>query len=936
MPGAPPRPPPRETRPRAAAALAALTLLGLLAPLAAPPGAAQFTPQADLEVRSLDVPQPRVNQSINLTAVLKNHGPADALSLSVVFGYNNATQPLAGDSTVNYPQQQDAFTEPTNATGGPDAGCLGPLTGLRSGCSVKVRYAWTPPEEKRGPANVTATAQVGATLNDPLPANDVVFVPVFIIHHRWALTLEAADDHGKQTRPGEAAFYRLTVVNRGNTVDEVLLRAASEQWAGAAASTPRATLAPGDGHRFLALLVPVAGDAAVARANVTANATAAPDLGSARRQLPDTSRVDALGVNFAYRPEPPGELFVASGGTSNLSLPVRNTGGSEDALAWSVASAVPAAWNVTFPEPWVGLDGPAGALTQVPLRVATNASLLPGASLTVVLNATSRNGAQAANATLTLRTAAADLELRTFLLDRDAVYAGDRVLLTAEVRNLGLAPMPKTTRLAVEATNATGRASVGEALFGGLAPGEARILALSWATGGLSGAYDLTARVDPDGELPETHDDNNNLTRPVVVRLHGLTLEAPAAREVRPSEPVAFEGDGGFRVRNLGNAPEEVVVVLGTDHGWGNATERVHLAPGEAAAVRFAVQVPALPGTLREAVHALATLANRSATQAGAVVNLTVADREGPLLVRLDAPAFVELGTAAEVQATLRDAVGVREATLHLRQPDATLRAQALEQRGPEVWGATLVLTQPGAVSYWVTAVDATPANNTLDTSTKPQALLVGVRSAPLVELLEPRNNSVIRSGRPILLRITDIHGVGEVTVLEGGRVFSVESPYTIRTAGLAEGAHAFDIVARNRYGNPTTERFVFTVDDTPPRVQDGAVEPARPAPGQEFRVAARASQDATLAVVQVLRDGIQLREVPGRVGLGEVGANLTIAEAGRYVLAVRVEDAAGNVATLDLPVEVGGGVPGPGLGAALLALLGAAAVAARRRRGRS
>jgi len=245
------------------------------------------------------------------------------------------------------------------------------------------------------------------------------------------------------------------------------------------------------------------------------------------------------------------------------------------------------------------------------------------------------------------------------------------------------------------------------------------------------------------------------------------------------------------------------------------------------------------------------------------------------------------------------------------------------------------VLAQPGAVSYWIRAVDATTRNNTLDTSGSQAALLVGVRSAPLVELLEPANNSVVRSGTPLRLRITDVHGLGEVTVREGGRTFLLEAPYVIATAGLSEGPHTFEVVARNRFGNPSATRFAVTIDDTPPRVQDGRVEPARPDPGQPVRLEVRTSQDARLASVQVSRDGRLVEEVPAEVGAGLATATVTLREPGRYILSMRVEDAAGNAATLDLPVGVGVGLPGFEAAAALLALAAAVAVvpATRRRR---
>jgi hypothetical protein len=203
------------------------------------------------------------------------------------------------------------------------------------------------------------------------------------------------------------------------------------------------------------------------------------------------------------------------------------------------------------------------------------------------------------------------------------------------------------------------------------------------------------------------------------------------------------------------------------------------------------------------------------------------------------------------------------------------------------------------------------------------------VRSAPVIELLEPRNQSVVRPGTLLRWRITDIHGVGSVVAREGAGLYELEQPYALSTSGWGEGVHALEVTARNRYGNPTLASYVFTLDGTPPLLRDLSVAPARPGPGQEFQVEARTSRDALVAVVQVLKDGSLLREVPATVGLGLLTANLSLPE-GRYTLAVQVEDQAGNSATADAPLEVGAGLPGPEVGALALAL-GLAALRRRR-----
>lgn len=922
--------------PAMASRAAALVALATLAPaLAALPGSAQQVQlQTDLEALEVFPGTPRVNQTDNVTALVRNLGVDNALTFSVLFGWGNSSTPLAdnaGNSTVSYPTQQQNFWDPRNETGEPDELCLAPSTGLKKGCSVRANFNWTPPLSRKGPGNLSAKALPGVPYGDPVPGNNEARNATFVVHHQLALELDAGDDRDKQVRPGDAAFYRVTVRNHGNLEELVLLGIRSDQWGNASMTEPLLRVPVGGSARVLALLTaPEEGDA-LAAANVTANATAAPELGSAKLALPETQRVEGLQVSYGLAVEAPADASVAPGGETNLTVQVRNTGGTEDALRWSL-SPMPAGWSAGFVEPWLGAEGPADARSPATLRITASPSLGPGSSAVLSGQAIALNTGAQVPFNVTLRTLAPDLELVALKLDRDAVYQGDDVLVQADVANRGQAPLPKPARLTVDAVQSTGRVAVGEQLVSGLGPGESRSLLVRWATGSMSGPVELVATIDPDGDIAEVSEDNNARNRSLVVRLHGLEWVAPPARSARPGELLEYKLNDTFAVRNLGNAAEEVVVEFSTERGWTNATARLQLAPGALAAVPLQLQVPGRPGTLVEQVSAEASLVNRSATRATAGSNVSIVDREPPVLERLEAPEFVELGHAAEFRAVLRDAVGVRSAELRLRLPDGDLRTEPLHFLRLDTWEATIVLAQPGAVSYWVRAVDATPFNNTLDTGNAQRALLVGVRSSPLVELLEPRNNSVVRSGTLLKLRITDVHGIGSVAVRDGDRTFELEEPYAIPTAGLEEGLHVFEVTARNRFGNPTTERFHVTLDDTPPLLQDGRVLPPRPEPGQDFEVEARASQDVRVAVVQVLRDAKLVREVPARAGLGLVTANLSIAEAGRYTLAVRVEDAAGNAATLDLPVQVGRGLPGFEA-ALLLAATGLAAVTRLRRK---
>jgi hypothetical protein len=407
-------------------------------------------------------------------------------------------------------------------------------------------------------------------------------------------------------------------------------------------------------------------------------------------------------------------------------------------------------------------------------------------------------------------------------------------------------------------------------------------------------------------------------------------VSAAADRTATPGERLNFTEEATFSVRNTGNSPEAVSVSARTPRGWLNETRTLDLAAGASANVTFAVPVPARPGTEAEPILVEASLVNRSTTRAQAQARIRILDREAPVLTELRGPNFVELGTNGEFVAVLTDAVGVRSAELLIRSPDGNLRTEPLQGGLNDTWTATLVFAQPGTAMYWLRARDATALNNTLDTNATARSLLVGVRSAPLVEMIEPRNGSTVRSGTLIRLQISDIHGLQAVRVEEGSLSTDIEFPYTIPTAGFAEGRHDLTVTATNRYGNAASQTFRLFIDDTPPVLRSPRTTPPRPDPGQPFLAEAVVSPDATLGLVQVLRDDEVLKEAPAQVGGGILSASVTVEQAGRYTLVLRVEDVAGNAALAELPLDVGASLPGLSEG---LVVAGLAAVAWRRRR---
>lgn len=912
-------------------ALGLVALLLASAWLALPAGAQGAN--SDLGVRSFAVRGvPRVNGSVDVSVVVTNAGPGPAAQFALYFGFDDASHPLNGTngtSSYAYPVDSAPFT--VEDAQGP---CAQQVVGapLGVGCSLRANLTWFPNASQQGAHQAVVRVSVPAPGTDPEPGNDTAAQPVFVELHDLRLGLDARDARAKGVAQGDAAPYRATLANRGNVAEQVLLAVRADAWPGGGSVVPGSVLlAPGASVTVLGLVRSPGdgGGAPSSGAELTARNLSTP-LGNASLALPATS-LDAAAPSYGFALDPPaGETLVDPGGQGDLALRVRDTGGTEDAVRVQVSGGAPG-WTVTLPAPFAVVPAGRDARGDLVVRAAADAGVAPGTPLNVTVSATSVNRAALQDSrTVTFRASAPDLAVGSVRFDEPAVYAGDTVHVRVEVRNAGNVALAKPARVELAALRGPESFPVDGAVVNDIPPGDARIVVLTWDTAGFSGAYDLRLRLDPGGDVAELHEDNNERTFPVVVRTHALGVDAPPPREAKPGQELRFAGEDAFRVRNLGNAAEDVQVRISTPDGWLQQASTLSLGPGEVRALAFTLQVPARPGRLDEALTASAVLANRTSTVATNATRIAINDTDPPLLLALHAPDFVELGEPAAFRAVLTDAVGVRSAVLTLREPDGTQRTAALSpQAQPDTWGADVVLAQPGTVSYWLTAVDATPRNNTLDTRSDPGAVLVGVRSAPLIELVEPRDGASVRPGSQLRLRITDVHGVGAVSVRDGARTFELGEPYSIATNGWEEGRHTVDVTARNRYGNAASLEFNVTIDGTPPVVRDARVEPARPGPGQPFTVSASASRDAVRAALQVRQAGQLLREVPAGLASQVASATLSL-PAGNYVLSVRVEDEAGNAASADVGVAVGAALPG--FEALLvLAALGLARAAARR-----
>jgi parallel beta-helix repeat protein len=92
-------------------------------------------------------------------------------------------------------------------------------------------------------------------------------------------------------------------------------------------------------------------------------------------------------------------------------------------------------------------------------------------------------------------------------------------------------------------------------------------------------------------------------------------------------------------------------------------------------------------------------------------------------------------------------------------------------------------------------------------------------RTPPVIELLSPSNNSIIRPGTSILFSITDESILTVTYSVDQGSYQTLEPPYEIDTSQLNEGIFAVEVQAIDIYHNSIGKSYIFTIDTDSPEV---------------------------------------------------------------------------------------------------------------------
>ncbi|UCE37523.1 MAG: right-handed parallel beta-helix repeat-containing protein [Thermoplasmata archaeon] len=91
--------------------------------------------------------------------------------------------------------------------------------------------------------------------------------------------------------------------------------------------------------------------------------------------------------------------------------------------------------------------------------------------------------------------------------------------------------------------------------------------------------------------------------------------------------------------------------------------------------------------------------------------------------------------------------------------------------------------------------------------------------SPPIIELISPSNNSIIRSGTTIDFSISDPNLYEVTYTVNDGPTQSLVAPYDILTTEWEDESHVIDITAKDTHDNVAALWFSFTIDSTPPEI---------------------------------------------------------------------------------------------------------------------
>lgn len=634
--------------------------------------------------------------------------------------------------------------------------------------------------------------------------------------------------------------------------------------------------------------------------------------------------------------------FVDPGARTDFILTVSNTGNLRDKFNVAVnRSADQLAWTATGTPTDMTLDPLQSATETVTLTAPGSGSV--GETTQVFVSVTASFDSSIRNETaLAGRVSGPDLFIDSILTNTTNPYSGDPLELNVVLGNAGnKAPNQNVTLKVYFVQNGVPR-PVGERVYAPSdLPGGRRLSeTIAWDTTSVEGSGVLLARIDEDQKVPEIDESNNEASRALTLRTFDIQVIPAKGLSGLPGEKVSYSDQPHvFLVTYNGNqATEPVEITITSENGWGGSRQSLALPKGTTLPILVDVQIPDVPGvpsdTLRLSI--VPTLRQQAIVTSSTVT--TVRDADPPKILAVTAvPPTVDLGTPTTLLANVTDATGLASVRAFVVRPDNVTDTYLLEHTTGNSWTHTQPFLIAGVYRMYIEAVDAGAGNKNTSRDTL-VSFAVTPGSAPVITLAG-NQPTTIHTGSFVRFNITDPLGIKDASYSIKGISYDMgRFPYQIDTSSFQQGQVDVTVTAHNVYDVATSQKFTFTVDNTPPSIRKVTLDPANPKANQD--VTLQIETDAKVESVQVVikKDGqIVDTRLAVKKGVGVFELLLNPGE-GSYTIDVTAKDVAGNTKLTEGAVKFSAkpaspfSTPGPSVG---LIALGAVAVALALRRRR-
>jgi hypothetical protein len=635
------------------------------------------------------------------------------------------------------------------------------------------KVSWTPVEGQEGNGTVLAAVSLanvtgtGEQATEPDYSNNARRLPTFIAVRDVSFEVL---DRPSIAEPGARGFFRLLVRNDGNQaapvafrlVDPVLDTRLSPCFGSfkPGCDGPFRLVAPPGSQTNLTLYVDYdpAGD--FTPFNVTYTVEADPGyLPLMRATTPwlangsEEPSLDGFKARLAWAQE--GRLAVARGAWTETWLTLTNEGSRPDSFALR-ADAGLAAWDAQAVPDQVALYP--GESTTVRLGLLAPHSTPVGTVTQVNVTALPSLLPDAAAATVPAFVPGAQLAIGLLSLADPVPYVRDAPVVQTAIVNEGGETAFAGAILRVAWTVPGSPARYLDEPLPAIAPGEVipRAITLPAVEAGGPMAVEASVR-SVEGVLSPA-------ARTTAFVHHAiLALQDPVPLEGSPGETVTYQvGASAFRLHNLGNAIEEVVVEPVSSAGSAVvADDTITLGPGEhrTLLVRQTLPLGAANGTVGLTVTA--RLAHREDLAWKATVPTRLVDDEAPQ-VSFDPPLPSEwnVETPLPVRILAQDAGAVSFVRVVVSDAGGNHTPLSVSQAGNGTWIGNATLAATG--NHTLLAIAEDPSGNTANAT---QTVRVGRVPAPRLRLDGPIPATALNATDRLRILVDDERPIARVTL---------------------------------------------------------------------------------------------------------------------------------------------------------------------------